>query len=258
MPSPFPGMNPYLEHPEVWHDFHERFIPRLADLLDAQVGSGYLVKIDEHIYVQELDDDGQRKFFGKADVSVAETTSWPAKASGGTATLEAPAQVVPVLVDEVRECFIEIRDRQNRALVTVIELLSPANKSGSDRHRYLLKRNEILKSPAHLVEIDLLRGGQWMPFVELPPCDYYVMVSRAAKRPKAGLWPLHLREPLSEIPVPLKPGDADVRLNLQQLVQQLYDAAGYAKYIYDNDLTPALSDDDASWAAAFLQGVQRR
>src|SRR5436190_13145555 len=136
MASPFPGMNPYLEHPDVWHDFHERFIPRLADLLNAQVGANYLVKIDEHVYVREVDEEA-RRFVGRADVAIAQRSP-PSAAGASAALLDAPAQVVPLLlVDEVRESFVEIRDRHNRALVTVVELLSPANKTGSDRQQYL-------------------------------------------------------------------------------------------------------------------------
>jgi hypothetical protein len=257
MHSPFPGMNPYLEHPDVWHDFHERFIPRLADLLNAQVGANYLVKIDEHVYVHEVDEEA-RRFIGRADVAIAQHS--PASRTGASAALlEAPAQVVPLLlVDEVRESFVEIRDRHNRALVTVVELLSPANKTGSDRQQYLSKRHQILKSSAHLVEIDLLRGGTRMPFEKLPECDYCVMVSREENRPPAGFWPLRLREPLPSIPVPLKPGDDDASVDLQQLVHQIHDAAGYAKYIYENEITPPLSQADAQWAAAIATAARAK
>jgi hypothetical protein len=241
-------MNPYLEHPDVWHDFHERFIPRLADLLNAQVGDHYLVKIDEHVYVHEAVDE-PRKFVGRADVALAQR--FPSATGGRSAAMmEAPIQVVPVTMEEVHESYIEIRDRHHRALVTVVELLSPANKTGSDRQQYLAKRSHVLKSPAHLVEIDLLRGGKRMPFERLPECDYCVMVSREENRPPAGFWPLKLGESLPTIPIPLKPGDADVRIDLQHLLHQIYDAAGYAKYIYENEITPPMNETDAAWSAA--------
>jgi len=250
MPSPFPGMNPYLEHPEVWHDFHERFLPKAGEALDAQVGDNYLVRIDEHVYVEEYTDGEGRAWVARPDVAITHRGSDTQKV--GAAVLDSPAQVVPLILDEIRECFVEIRDRQNRTLVTVIELLSPANKSGRDRDRYILKRDQILKSTAHLIEIDLLRGGERLPFERLPPCDYYAMVSRDQRRPVAGFWPLALRDPLPRIPVPLKAGDADVWLDLQLILHQVYDGAGYAKYIYENEITPPLAPDDAAWASQFV------
>lgn len=242
MPSPFPGMNPYLEHAEVWHDFQERFMPRVADVLNAQVGPDYLVKIDEHVYVREIH-EVDRRLVGRADIAVSKWRVDPVVTAGSVSLLEAPTEIMPMVVDELRECFVEIIDRHNRALVTVIELLSPSNKSGNDRQQYLAKRREVWQSPVHLVEIDLLRVGQRMPFRDPPPCDYCVMVSRAERRPTAGFWPLSIREPLPIIPVPLKNGDADARLDLQSLVSQIYDAAGYEKYIYENEISPALQSD---------------
>ncbi len=81
--------------------------------------------------------------------------------------------------------------------MTVIELLSPTNKyAGPDREQYLVKRRELLASPVHFVEIDLLRGGPRMPMQDLPECDYCVLVSRVETRLDAGLWPIRLREPI--------------------------------------------------------------
>lgn len=251
MPSPFPGMNPDLEHPAIWHGFHERLVPRMADVLESQVGPGYIVTLEEHVYVEEVENGESRTYLRQADVSVSEHFG-TSTSSAGAAVLEAPVQAVPVLVEKLRECFIEIRDRRNRSLITVIELLSPANKSGSDRRQYLSKRDQLLKSPAHFVEIDLLRGGQRMPFEDLPACDYYVMVSREQQRPFAGIWPIGLRDPLPPIPIPLKPGDPDARLDLQQLLHEVHDAAGYAKYIYENDLTPPLAEEDAQWVKGLV------
>src|SRR6202011_1559181 len=108
------------------------------------------------------------------------------------------------LQDIERVPFLEVRDRQGRELVAVIELLSPSNKRpGEDREQYLAKRRELLRSPAHLVEIDLLRGGPPMPLEDRPVCDYSVLVSRAERRPVAAFWPLRLRDRLPVIPIPL-------------------------------------------------------
>lgn len=250
MPSPFPGMNPYLEHPDAWHDFHQSFLVRMRDAINAQVGQEYLVKVEEHIYVQELGSEHTRQFVGRADIGVTER--YPVTTSGDTAVLDAPVHAMLLPVDKYREAYLEILNRRDLSLVTVVEMLSPSNKSGRDRQQYLAKRDQLLASPAHLVEIDFLRGGQRMPFQGLPPCDYYVMVSRAEQRPTTGIWPIGLRERLPIIPIPLKAGDADVSVNLQAVFNEIFDTAGYAKYIYENEPSPPLMPDIAAWAAALL------
>jgi hypothetical protein len=251
MPSPFPGMNPYLEQEDAWHDFHERFMPLAAELLNAQVGPDYIVKIDEHLFIHELPQQ-PRSFVGRGDVTVSETR--PGDRTGtAAATVEAPAEVGLPQVDVEGQSFLEIRDRRNRQLIAVLELLSPSNKNpGPDREQYLHKRNRLLRSSAHLVELDLLRGGPRLPLEGLPPCDYYALVSRAERRPRAGVWPVRLRERLPVVPVPLRAGDADLRLDLQEVLHRIHDAAGYAKFIYDSEPAPPLAADEQAWARQFL------
>jgi hypothetical protein len=152
-------------------------------------------------------------------------------------------------VDTEGQSFIEVRDREGEDVVAVIELLSPSNKRpGPDREQYLGKRAALLRTPAHLVEIDLLRAGPRMPMDGLPACDYCVMVSRAESRPHADLWPIGLRDTLPPVPVPLRGGDPDARLDLQTIVHRVYDAAGYVKMIYRRPPEPPLSSTDAAWA----------
>jgi hypothetical protein len=256
MPSPFPGMNPYLEQDEVWHDFHERFVPLAADVIGAQAGSEYIVKIDERIYVHDLVAEG-REFVGRADVAVARRFEAPVSAAAGAAVASAPAIVELPAMDVESQSLIEIRDRRSRQLITVVELLSPSNKQpGADRQQYLAKRGQVLASSAHLVEIDLLRGGPRMPMEELPPCDYCVLVSRSEDRPKAGVWPIRLRDPLPRIPVPLRAGDADLQLDLGQLLHRIYDAARYQNYMYEGVPWPPLSTVDAGWAEGLIATLQ--
>jgi hypothetical protein len=243
-------MNPYLEQADVWTDFHDRLVPAIADALAAQVDPEYIVKIQEQLYIHEPPATS-RRLIGRADVSVAPG------AKGGTATLEAPAEVeLDVTVERISQ--VEVRDRLRRNLVAVIEVLSPANKyAGSDREQYLFKRGELLSGPVHLVEIDLLRGGPRLPVVgAMPPCDYCVLVSRAYRRPKAGLWPLGLRDPLPLIPVPLQPPHPDAKLDLQGLLHRVYDAARYQSYIYEGAPSPALSPEDAAWAEEILRAAR--
>src|SRR5262249_11882003 len=167
--------------------------------------------------------------------------------------LEAPVQVWLPTVDVERSSLLEIRDRRNRQLITVIEVLSPSNKRpGPDREQYVAKREQVLHSSTHFVEIDLLRGYERMPMEPLPECDYCVMVSRVEHRLRAGLWPIRLRERLPAIPIPLRSQDKDLRLDLQEVLHRVYDAAGYENYIYDSTPEPALNPEDEAWARQFL------
>jgi Protein of unknown function (DUF4058) len=255
MPSPFPGMNPYLEQEDVWHDFHERFIPLLATLLGGQLRPRYIVKIDEHIYVHELAAES-RRLVGRADVSVGRPSPEQAHEPAGwsaTGLLEAPAQVRLPAVDRERLSYVEIRDRRERELIAVVGVLSPANKYvGPDREQYLAKRMELLNGPAHLVEIDLLRGGPPLPAADRPDCDYSILVSRVEHRPNAAFWPVALRKRLPVIPVPVRAPDSDARIDLQAVLDRTYDDAGYADYIYEGNPHPRLDGDDAAWARQFL------
>jgi hypothetical protein len=124
-------------------------------------------------------------------------------------------------VEVERHSWLEIRDRRNRRVVTVLELLSATNKTlGADRDGYLRKRNLLLEVPTHLVEIDLRRGGERPRPPQLPACDYYVLVSRAQDRPRLGMWPIGLRQRLPQVPIPLAAPDPDVLLDLQELLHR--------------------------------------
>ncbi len=173
---------------------------------------------------------------------------------GPTSVLEAPAYgELALTVDVERHSYLELRDRRNRDLVTVIELLSPSNKKlDVDREQYLAKRTQYLFSNVHLVEIDLLRGGPRLPVENLPKCDYYVLVSRAEDRPAMALWPVQLRERLPRFPVPLRLPDSPAWLDLQPLLDRLYDAAGYAYHIYTGSPKPPLSADEEEWTKQFV------
>lgn len=254
MPSPFPGMNPFLEQEDVWHDFHQSFIPIAREILSEQVLPAYLVKVEEFLFIHELPAD-ERRLLGRADVSLKASSGNPAASGlGSSVVAEAPIYArVPAAVDVERHAYLEIRDRHGRELVTVIELLSSSNKRlGPDREQYLAKRRQLLAGNTHLVEFDLLRGGPRLPLEDLPDCDYYAMVSRAEERPRVGVWPLRLRDPLPTIPIPLRAPDADARLDLQALLHRLYDSAGYRYYVYDGAPQPPLHPEDAAWARQFL------
>ncbi len=231
MPSPFPGMNPYFEQADQWQDFHTEFLTVLRRQLAPQIGPDYIIQLEKHVYIHDLPPEPRRSL----------------------GDLEAPAVVHLPAQDVERVSFLEVRDRRGREIVTVIELLSPSNKrQGDDRQQYLAKRREILRSAAHLVEIDMLRGWEPMPADDRPEGDYSVLVSRAERRPAAEFWPIRLRDRLPAIPIPLRPADPDGRVDLQNVLHQAYDGPGYENFIYDGSPEPPLSAEDAEWAGGFV------
>lgn len=250
MPSPFPGMNPFLEQSDTWQDFHQSFLVTAREYLSPRVGPNYLVKIEVRLLPHELSAE-ERRFMGVAGIGV---TGQGASPEGATiATLDAPVSLQLPRVEVERHSSLEIRDRRNRRVVTVIELLSPSNKlPGEDRDDYLAKRRQVLAGLTHFVEIDLRRGGQRPSPPELPPCDYYALVSRYRDRPRVGVWPIGLRDPLPILPIPLDDPDPPARLDLKAVLDQTYDASGYARYIYDETPEPPLSPEDAAWARDVL------
>jgi hypothetical protein len=174
----------------------------------------------------------------------------PAAAAG---VLEAPAQVLLPAYDAEGLSYLKIHDRRNREVITVGELLSPTNKRpGDHRAEYLSKRTQYLRSPAHLVEIDLLRCGRPLPADDRPDCTYSVLVSRADRRPQADFWPFGLRDPLRPVPIPLRPGERDAQLDLRAVLDRVYDEAGYAYHVYLNELEPPLTGADVAWARSLL------
>ncbi|MGE0711471.1 MAG: DUF4058 family protein [Planctomycetota bacterium] len=256
MPSPFPGMDPYLEAPAVWPGVHANLITRLQHLLVAQLRPRYFVDVEQRVYVLSEDDPATRELL-VPDLAVTPAPPpgpRPAPTSeGGT------PQVLLMIEDEVEvtERYLVVRDVEERAVVTVIEVLSPTNKAAGSRGRdqYLAKRRELLRSPTHLVEIDLLRRGQRIPSVQaLPPGDYYAHVSRAALRPRGEVYTWTVREPAPRLAIPLRAGEPDVVLDLPEAIASTYELAGYdLRLDYGRDPDPPLSGEDAAWADELLR-----
>jgi Protein of unknown function (DUF4058) len=247
MPSPFPGINPWFEQESLWLDFHTKFLTAINERLVGQVRPKYIVIIEQHIYVHEV---REPRFMGIADLSIARTKS--GDSGSAAAVLEAPMEIRLTAQEVERVPYLEIRDRLNRELVTVFEMLSPSNKRADNRRQYLAKRSQLIESSANLVEIDLLRGGKPMPDADRPPCAYSVVVSRAEDRLRGGFWPIQLRERLPEIPIPLREPDADARVDLQSVLNHIYDVYGYEDFIYSGKPTPSLAPKDARWAKQIL------
>lgn len=212
MPSPFPGMDPYLEEPGLWPDVHHELISVARDLLTASLRPKYLVRIDERVYVSDDEDPGRSVIIPDMRITEADDAgsvqelAGTSQQSAGTAL---PVMTVTVIRDKIRESRIEVLDREDRHVVTVIEILSPANKFPGARGQtsYLQKRDDILESTSHLVEIDLLRAGRRaVTSRKIAASEYYVHVSRNEKRPKGLLWPIRLTQAPSDDHHPLARG----------------------------------------------------
>ncbi|BAZ11010.1 hypothetical protein NIES4071_28340 [Calothrix sp. NIES-4071] len=242
MPSPLPGMNPYLENPELWSEFHSRMIVAIADALDDSLSEDYRVAVEKRVY---LSDDGDNVLIGIPDVSVTASS----QSTTQTATLEPITQPISIeipIAEEVQERFLEIREVGTGNVITVIELISPKNKrTGEGRSAYLQKRLHILVSATHLVEIDLLRGGEALPMGAVITSDYRIIISRSYQRPKAELYAFNLQQSIPAIPIPLRSGEDEPVLDLQLLLHKIYDRARFKLGIdYSKACTPKLSKEN--------------
>jgi hypothetical protein len=195
------------------------------------------------------------------DVHVAERTinerSHAAEAGrdGGVA-VAAPAVELPTpLPDEVPLLSVEIRDIAERRLVTLIELISPANRVGAGAREYADRRTELLRTQTHLLEIDLVRRGERIPLEGEPPlAPYYAYLSRAERRPLTAVWPIALQDRLPVLPLPLLAPDPDVRLDLQSAVDECFALVPYEELLDYSapPPLPALDPRDAVWVREVL------
>jgi hypothetical protein len=253
MPSPFPGMDPYLEQPAIWSQVHFKLTSVIQDELNARLPTGLIARVDRYVWIHEPGADQRIRL--KPDTYIAQLDDGK-KASTNTITLEAPAKTILPAVRKEGSRFIKIIDPLNQSVITVVEILSPANKAvGDDREAYLAKRNEYFGAKINLVEIDLLRSGLRMPLGEPPPlkADYYVLVSRALEFPQVGVWPLGVRDILPTIPIPLRPEDKDIELPLKFCLDRVYDLGRHAAEVnYFEPSLPPLSEQDATWAHELL------
>lgn len=253
-PSPFPGMDPYLEAPDIWPDAHSSLMNIFREQLAPLLSPNYVAELETQLVIGYAKEAGYA-FGAKPDVSVTKLNE-PALAY----TMPPPPVALPLrwqLPPEAptRIISIFIRARQDRKLVTVIELLSPVNKRlGAGRDDYLAKRNAYLNSTINLVEIDLLRSFPRMPFFEPPPpTDYLVMVHRADDQLACDIWPISVRQALPLVPIPLLPPDPDVALDMGQALRTAYERARYDLRVdYSQPPEPPLADADAAWAQALI------
>lgn len=249
MPSPFPGMDPFIQG-QIWLDFHNSFCIGLRNALMPQLVPRYVIQVEEHLVLET--EESEARYF--PDVAVKESTFDPPFPS--TETQTGGVAVEPVVLtrrrlEPAREVYLQVLDRNSRRVVTVIELLSPWNKASGGYEEYQLKRDELLDGGINLLEIDLVRGGRRIPTVEsLPPGDHYGFLSRADEPHKIEVYSWRLRDPLPPLPVPLLADDPHATVELQHVFDRIYDEAGYAYSLsYDTTLKPAVAESDAEWVA---------
>jgi hypothetical protein len=271
MPSPFPGMDPYLE--PFWGDVHQALITYARDQLQAKLPRDLRARMQQRLVIDPGD---PRAVY--PDVHVSEPVRAPREAEGGVALAIAPAGVEVLLAEgadeapelelgeRVPEGYIEIREgRGDGRVVTVIEVLSPSNKApGPDRDLYLRKRTDLAWGGVGLVEIDLLRRGAYslmVPADRLPrkATGPYFATTWRPWRPWAFMFHnISLRGRLPRISIPLRPGEREVALDLQAILDAAYDNGRYDDLDYRSDPDPPLPPEDAAWADARLREAGRR
>jgi Protein of unknown function (DUF4058) len=258
MASPFPGMNPYLEHPDRWSTVHNRLIVALADVLTPQLLPKYQVDIEKRVYEVI---GTNTLLVGRPDVTVQQPrNALPSATSVAVSIPSEPVKVNVPLPEEVREAYLEIKEAATQLVITAIEILSPANKRSDGRKKYEQKRQQVLGSQTHLVEIDLLRDGEPMPILAtLPSSRYRILVSQSDTRPTADLYPFDLTDPIPKFPLPLQRHDAPPVIDLQALLNQVYERSGYDYFInYQQNPLPPLSEAELAWIDDLLHSEQLR
>jgi hypothetical protein len=262
MPSPFPGMDPYLEG-SLWGSVHTQLSVEIARQLTPLLLPRYVVLTEKRFVVVTPDADdagrGAPALSLYPDAGLTSVRPDGSAVASGSATI-APLRIATVMPELAEQVTVEIVESSSRKLVTAIEVLSPANKRGDGREEYLRRRRQYLLSDAHLMEIDLLRAGERVPMRQrLPSVPYFVFLSRVEARPWTDVWPVPLDAALPKVPVPLRGGDPDVDLNLQLALTAVYDSFGYAAMIdYARAPEPPLDAEQSTWALARLGGTAAR
>lgn len=265
MPSPFPGMDPYLENPGLRPDVHHGLISEIQAALNRALRPKYHVRVEERVYISDESDPGRSVIV--PDIRIAaraggEDTEFD-RGSTGRCEVAEPMVLTTMIEEEIHEAYLEIIDRELRQIITVIEVLSPANKLAGSRGRasFEQKRKQVMNSPSHWVEIDLLREGLRLSTREgTPICEYLVHVSEVSRRGQGLVWPIRLAQRLPVVAIPLRPDDKPASLDLQSVLNSTYDRAAYDLALdYESDAIPPLPSKWAEWSHQLLvsKGLRR-
>jgi hypothetical protein len=257
----FRAWTPYLEFRSPWPDFHNGLIAEIRNELGARLPDSYVARVDERIEVVIPGFEPPSSFRPEVLVGrlVEGGSSSPATGEkAATAVLEPELmEVVRQDPEELRLTWVEIRTLPALDLVTVIEVLSPINKSWQGRGLYLQKREKLHAAHVNLVEIDLLLGGAPLPMKpRIEPGGYYTIAVRGARFPLADVCRWTVRDPLPVLPIPLREPDADIRIDLAALVTRVYDLGRYARTLRREPPLPdtaSLNPDDRTWVESIVQ-----
>jgi hypothetical protein len=256
--TPFPGMDPYLEDPGIWPDFHITLIVAMRAELNASLPAGYVASADRHVWIEDPEDQIDKWRDSDVFVSKEQLKTKRTRTKGKVAVVE-PRTIYLPAQDRKGKPFLKITDSLDRRVITVVELLSPSNKTpGDDRNSYLEKREEYLSSGVNLIEVNLLRKGKTPPLGDEPPlADYYILACRAKDLPRAEIWPFSVREVFPDFSLPLRSGE-QIAMNLRPCVDRAYREARYDREIdYSQPPVPALAKETAAWARELLQRKNR-
>lgn len=256
MSSPFPGMDPWLERRGLWPDVHDSLIMTLRRVLVPLVSPKYYIAARQRTVfaVESTDLD-----FIVPDVSVVQRAAGGAGIQSESTILAEPMLVEVPVREKIAEDYLEVVEASTHEVITVIEILSWSNKTpGRDRHAYERKRERIFQTSTHLVEIDLLRAGEPMPFTFLQTNGHFnhyrILVKRGDHGRRAYLYPFNVREAMPIFTLPLQAGDHEPPVRLGEALKQTYDEYRYdLRLNYNAPPEPPLSDADAQWAAEILQ-----
>jgi hypothetical protein len=250
-------MDPYLEG-DLWTSFHALFATQIVRELNRQLGPQYVALAQQRFVMEIPGEIAVATADIYPDIAVAHKRKTKSR-TAGSAAVAAPVTLDTVMPMRLPHAWVKILDVASRKLVAVIEFLSPTNKRGLEYRKYSRKRQRILLSSAHLLEIDLLHRGKRVPMRNpLPAADYFVLLSRAANRPSTDVWPIKLGQPLPTVPVPLLGKDPDVMLDLQRVFTLVYDEGRYHSLIdYSHRPEVPLPKETMNRVKRLLKGAQR-
>jgi hypothetical protein len=265
MPSPFPGMDPFLEHPTIFPGLHDGLVAYLREALQARLPEPYYAEIGNRAWVEV----SARTIGPDVEVLHRRGPSGEESSPGGRVAVAPPPRSEPVLVtvphDEQREPFLQIlSSMEGETIITIVEVLSLTNKTPGERGRelYLRKQREVLDSSINLVEIDLLRAGLHTTAVPKDRAvaragsfDYHVSIHRGDNIEDYFVYPIQLDQPLPEIAIPLKPGDPTVPVDLQAVFDRSYETGPYKRRVryLDTSPVPPLDVERSKWASELIR-----
>jgi hypothetical protein len=226
MPSPFPGMDPYLESPKLWPVFQHHLVGCLSSVLQPSLGDRYRLRVGNRTYVNQQ------------------------------------VLLVSIVREEHSEEYLEIRQRPTGRMMALIDIVSPANRTtATGRKEYHAKRDEARQSGAHIVEIELVLQGHTCLDIStegLPEFDYTVSVCRARQQDRYEIYTTTVQKRLPRFRLPLAADDRDLVVDLQSVFTRCYDQNFAGQIDYQKDPPTLLKDADYKWMQQMLKQQKLR